>query len=406
MKNDEKNFINYFFMTYINSLIFNHEDKKILKNDINLFSDPDFINSLVNKLKIMKDGPSYPTEVIKRIRIIIDEVSKYTDSSTNEIIQNEYIELKSKKHNGDIYLNEYVKRFMEPSDVLLPTMYIEKGDINNSILFDFATLYSLINPKQEININEYYLYSIKNFLCEYPEMFLDKLVNKRALEIINKQEESELKERLSYKIKNINKFKNKQIDYYNIRGTYKYILLQNMLIDKEILKENESDIFNLLEQLKDIIDNDLIDDEYERKNAHELLDYCKEQANSLSKEEKAIVFDEINEYIIKLNLLEFKKEKMISELFIRFGRYRLKEAYNNIENVDILIHNDLKVMQYLLNGKDNGLYIEDAYLSIRKLLFLCPTLFDDYKVYERASELLIFCDNKNELRKIKKIYKG
>ena len=90
---------------------------------------------------------------------------------------------------------------------------------------------------------------------------------------------------------------------------------------------------------------------------------------------------------------------------MRFGNIGIKGMIDNFNNTDILIKNDLRVMTYLLTGKNQGIYLDDAYLSIRKILFLCPSLFDNQNVYERTESLLEL-NNKKELKKVKKIYQG
>ena len=74
--------------------------------------------------------------------------------------------------------------------------------------------------------------------------------------------------------------------------------------------------------------------------------------------------------------------------------------------IDTLIKTDLSVMNYLISGTECDLMTYDCHLSIRKILFMCPSLFDEPIVYERAMKLLSLNNNKNEIRKIKKIYKG
>lgn len=407
MNNNKPNeFVDYFYNTYINSLIFNIDNIKILQDDNQIIKDRDFAPALIKKLKSMNSGTTYPVNVLQNLKDLVDRVSKYTNSKNKSIINEEYKKLLFTKIGGGIYIEEYRKRFMQPEEIKQNVLYIEKGDICNSVMYDFALLYTLIDQDEEIAINDYCVYSMKAILHDFPNLFLDSKINRRAQDILDKQDESVLRDRLKYKIQHINKFVDNKIDYFNIKSAYKYILVQNMLIDKEVLQENIGDMDFLMETLKDIIDNSLIDNQYEQRNAIEMLDSYKNICIEKNPNDKKEITDEVNEYILKTNTLEFNHEKMVSELFVRFGRFRIIQILDNMDVIDTLIKTDLSVMNYLISGTECDLMTYDCHLSIRKILFMCPSLFDEPIVYERAMKLLSLNNNKNEIRKIKKIYKG
>lgn len=406
MNKETNELLDCFYNAYINSLIFNVENIKIVNSDISIMQDQDFIKALINRIKCMNEGTTYPITVLQNLKKLIGNVSMYTQCGDKQVIEKEYKKLLFNKMGNGIYLEEYRKRFMEPEEVIQNILYIEKGDINNSIVFDFALIYSLINPDEKIRVNEYYLYSMKAIINDYPGLFTSIQIKKRAIEILNAQEKSDLRDRLIYKIQHINKFIKNKVDYSNIKAAYKYILVQNMLIDREILNENIEDMDYLIETLKDIIDHEYIGNKYEQNNALTMIDSYRNNSIINFPEDKNSVIDETNEYIIKTNSIEPNNKKRATENYMRFGNIGIKGMIDNFSNTDILIKNDLRVMTYLLTGKNQGIYLDDAYLSIRKILFLCPSLFDNQKVYERTESLLELNNNKKELKKVKRIYKG
>ena len=406
MNKETNELLDCFYNAYINSLIFNVENIKIVNSDISIMQDQDFIKALINKIKCMNEGTTYPITVLQNLKKLIGNVSMYTQCGDKQVIEKEYKKLLFNKMGNGIYLEEYRKRFMEPEEVIQNILYIEKSDINNSIVFDFALIYSLINPDEEIRVNEYYLYSMKAIINDYPILFTSIQIKKRAIEILNAQKKSDLRDRLIYKIQHINKFIKNKVDYSNIKAAYKYILVQNMLIDREILNENIEDMDYLIETLKDIIDHEYIGNKYEQNNALTMIDSYRNNSIINFPEDKNSVIDETNEYIIKTNSIEPNNKKRATENYMRFGNTGIKGMIDNFSNTDILIKNDLRVMTYLLPGKNQGIYLDDAYLSIRKILFLCPSLFDNQKVYERTESLLELNNNKKELKKVKKIYQG
>ena len=387
MNKETNELLDCFYNAYINSLIFNVENIKIVNSDSSIMQDQDFIKALINRIKCMNEGTTYPITVLQNLKKLIGNVSMYTHCGDKQVIEKEYKKLLFNKMGNGIYLEEYRKRFMEPEEVIQNILYIEKGDIHNSIVFDFALIYSLINPDEEIRVNEYYLYSMKAIINDYPILFTSIQIKKRAIEILNAQEKSDLRDRLIYKIQHINKFIKNKVDYSNIKAAYKYILVQNMLIDREILNENIDDMDYLIETLKDIIDHEYIGNKYEQNNALTMIDSYRNNSIINFPEDKNSVIDETNEYIIKTNSIEPNNKKRATEKYMRFGNIGIKGMIDNFSNTDILIKNDLRVMTYLLTGKNQGIYLDDAYLSIRKILFLCPSLFDNQKVYERTESL-------------------
>ena len=407
MNKETKEFENYFYETYIDSVMFNFNDLKIISDDTDVIKSTEFITALINKLKKMNEGSTYPSNVLINLKGLIKRVSPYINSDTNKIINDEFKKILFKKMGSGIYTEEYNKRFMEPEEVTKNILYLEKSDINNSIVFDFVVLYLLIiDLDAEVRKSDYYLYSIKAIINDYPTIFIDSTIKKRTLEIISKQDDSELKERLIYKVNNIKKFINKKTDYSYIKRVYKYLLVQNMLIDRDILNENIEDMDFLIDTLKYIIDNKLISNKFEQNNALTMIDSYRNSGIKNFPEDKKSIIDETNEYIIKINSIEPNNKKRATDNYMRFGNIGIKGMIDNFSNTDVLIKNDLRVMTYLLTGKNQGIYLDDAYLSIRKILFLCPSLFDNQKVYERTESLLEINNNKKELKKVKKIYQG
>ena len=125
MNNNKPNeFVDYFYNTYINSLIFNIDNIKILQDDNQIIKDRDFAPALIKKLKSMNSGTTYPVSVLQNLKDLVDRVSKYTNSKNKSIINEEYKKLLFTKIGGGIYVEEYRKRFMQPDFILKKGIYV------------------------------------------------------------------------------------------------------------------------------------------------------------------------------------------------------------------------------------------------------------------------------------------
>ncbi len=409
----------YFNKISLDALLISKDFKESL-NEIKIEELTSDINLMVilEKLKNIKYG-HYIKEELDNLKIIV-EILKSEDIN-NEIIDeiiNEYENVKDTKTDEKVYLIECFYKVMD-SSYLKGFDYIESIDKENvkyTIEFDNVTIYTLINDKYEIYETDYYICSIKKFLIEFPEMFKNKKINKRALEILEKNKSSKDAERLMYKIKNINKFTDTNFDILLYKSLYDYIIVQNMLNNNKFLDENIDLITtNKIEILFNLIDEKLIKDEKNKQAAYKILqEYKERKLPYLSDENKKELIKKINEYIGKLNQMTDFDLLLQSEYATRLKNLSVSEFIFNPLKIDELIKKDLAVFSlYMFDDekyKENLEIInhEKLYLSINKFINLNPSMFDDETVYKRTIDLLDANDRntKKVKNKVNKIYNG
>lgn len=409
----------YFNKISLDALLISKDFKESL-NEIKIEELTSDINLMVilEKLKNIKYG-HYIKEELDNLKIIV-EILKSEDIN-NEIIDeiiNEYENVKDTKTDEKVYLIECFYKVMD-SSYLKGFDYIESIDKENvkyTIEFDNVTIYTLINDKYEIYETDYYICSIKKFLIEFPEMFKNKKINKRALEILEKNKSSKDAERLMYKIKNINKFTETNFDILLYKSLYDYIIVQNMLNNNKFLDENIDLITtNKIEILFNLIDEKLIKDEKNKQAAYKILqEYKEKKLPYLSDENKKELIKKINEYIGKLNQMTDFDLLLQSEYATRLKNLSVSEFIFNPLKIDELIKKDLAVFSlYMFDDekyKENLEIInhEKLYLSINKFINLNPSMFDDETVYKRTIDLLDANDRntKKVKNKVNKIYNG
>lgn len=409
----------YFNKISLDALLISKDFKESL-NEIKIEELTSDINLMVilEKLKNIKYG-HYIKEELDNLKIIVELLK--TENTNNEIIDeiiNEYENVKDTKTDEKVYLIECFYKVMD-SSYLKGFDYIESIDKENvkyTIEFDNVTIYTLINDKYEIYETDYYICSIKKFLIEFPEMFKNKKINKRALEILEKNKSSKDAERLMYKIKNINKFTDTNFDILLYKSLYDYIIVQNMLNNNQFLDENIDLITtNKIEILFNLIDEKLIKDEKNKQAAYKILqEYKERKLPYLSDENKKELIKKINEYIGKLNQMTDFNLLLQSEYVTRLKNLSVSEFIFNPLKIDELIKKDLAVFSlYMFDDekyKENLEIInhEKLYLSINKFINLNPSMFDDETVYKRTIDLLDANDRntKKVKNKVNKIYNG
>ncbi len=409
----------YFNKISLDALLISKDFKESL-NEIKIEELTSDINLMVilEKLKNIKYG-HYIKEELDNLKIIVELLKR--ENPNNEIIDeiiNEYENVKDTKTDEKVYLIECFYKVMD-SSYLKGFDYIESIDKENvkyTIEFDNVTIYTLINDKYEIYETDYYICSIKKFLIEFPEMFKNKKINKRALEILEKNKSSKDAERLMYKIKNINKFTDTNFDILLYKSLYDYIIVQNMLNNNQFLDENIDLITtNKIEILFNLIDEKLIKDEKNKQAAYKILqEYKERKLPYLSDENKKELIKKINEYIGKLNQMTDFNLLLQSEYVTRLKNLSVSEFIFNPLKIDELIKKDLAVFSlYMFDDekyKENLEIInhEKLYLSINKFINLNPSMFDDETVYKRTIDLLDANDRntKKVKNKVNKIYNG
>lgn len=413
MSEQELNFVLYFNKITIEAMLFEDDLKDIdlqeLSKDINL----DTILEILNEASY----GHYPQIVMNNIGKVIDSLKNISNPKIEEII-NKYEQIKNIKTDEKVYLIEAFYKVMDSTYLkYLDYITLDKEALKDSIRFDSVTINTLINNDMEILETELYIYSIKKFLIEFPEMFLDKHINKRTLQILEKNKNIKDSERLTYKIKHIDKFTQNNFNLIIYKSLYDYIVLQNMLNNNKIFNDNIDKInSDVIENLYRIIDEKLIKDEKNKDIAYRIIyEYKDKELEKLNQEEKKKFIEKINNYIGKLNSIrEYNNDIIISEYVTRLdGINKIKYLFKALE-LDNLIIKDLQIMNLYMFDEEK--YIEkreeinhkDIYLSINKFLKLTPSIFDDETIYKRTIELLDNNDYKTKKvkNKVKKIYEG
>ena len=422
MSEQELNFVLYLNRIQIEAMLFD-DDFSIDDMKAMLFKENFLINNTEINLIVIEEIVEeasygyYPEIVLKNLEKIINSLKNISNTKIEEII-NKYEQIKDITTDEKVYLIEAFYKVMDSTYLkYLDYITLDKEALKDSIRFDSVTINTLINNDMEILETELYIFSIKKFLIEFPEMFLDKNINKRALQVLEKNKDIKDAERLIYKVKHIKKFKNNNFNLIIYKALYDYIVLKNMLNNNKVFNDNIDKInSDIIDNLYEIIDQELIKDDKNKDIAYRMLqEYKEKELEKLNKEEKKVFVEKINNYIGKLNSIrEYNNDIIISEYVSRLdGINKIKYLFN-ILDLDNLIINDLQVMNLYMFDEEK--YIEkreeidhkDIYLSINKFLKLTPSIFDDETIYKRTIELLDNNDYKTKKvkNKVKKIYEG
>lgn len=417
MSEKELKFLKYFNKLTIEGIIYSDNVlENIEENDIEELTKDINLECIKEILEEMSYG-HYPKQIIENVGVLIKYLKENTTNKQIEEINNEYEKIKEIKTDEKLYLYESFTKVIDSTYLpYLDYVTVDEESIKSSIRFDSYVMNTLINEEIEILNTELYIYSIRKFLIEIPEIFEDKTINKRALQILEKNKNIKGAERLIYKIKHIDKFINNNFNIVDYKELYDYIVVQNMLNDNALLnKFNEKINEDILTTLFSIIDNDLIKDEKNKRNAIEILAIYKDNIYENKKEELKEYLKIHNKYLSILNRkTEYNDDIIYSECITRIkGIDTLKYALKPLD-IDNLIKKDLQLMNLYMfdevkyEEKKNQIDHEDIYLSINKFLFLAPFIFDDEVIYKRTIDLLDYKnkETKKTKKKVKRIYEG
>ena len=439
MNDKELRLYNYVNMLYIDYLFFSDNIDEILENESkDAFFNLIFVSSLSFKLNDLLENQYYPIKCIKNLEKIINYLNvSYFDYKTidEQIFCNKIIKLlnkrfksiKDKEATNQIYSYEYMMKFGTLENLKKMNsneLEIDVNEIEESIIFDYKVIRLLLEKDfiEDDFSNENYLYSIKKFLSDFPEMFLDKEINERALYILNKQCNKESKV-LIFKLKNINKYQKKtNFKYVEFLALYDHILFQNVSlgnkceVDYKKVIENKS-----LVTLYSFIDKEMIYDKNAHKNLRNFMFNCLEyvRENKVIEELKQFLI-EYNIYLGKLNTYENYnfREYIDSELLFRYGfiksSFKILFNYNDKLQQEIAnkVKDDLDILNlYYLDEEDyikekETLKDKEIYTSIKKISMILPTIFDDFTINTRTIDMLEISDiKKSENKKLIKAIK-
>ncbi len=408
-KLEEEVFQNYYLDLYINHIIFSKEevfDNK-LETCTESFVLDEFLDRLLYMITSLNEENYYPEYTIANMGKLISKIKTLTDKKIISKIEEEYNELKDKESSEDKYVMESIYKFMDVASVRNNETCYNKEAIEYSIVFDYYTFTDLISDS-EISINEYYIYSIKKFLLTFPEVFLDKDINRRAKEILKTNIDCEEAERLLYKMNHIKNFQETNFDYEKFSSMLDYVYFQNMIYYKDTIKKGiELLTPGKMETLYAIIEQGGVDDQEAKNNIIDIMyEYKENVINKMDDEEKKEVLKRHNEYLGMLNsITNFEYAMFDSDIINRYDKLDYIRSILHPKNPCKLIKQDIKYLNYLITDS-NIQPSDELYLSVNKCISLAPCMFDDEVVYEKTMDLLKKNNYHNNFTKklIKKIH--
>lgn len=415
MSNDER-LQSYIIKKFNDAMFVSSNIKEVMEStDKELFEDPMYLSELLEVLNEMQNNQIYPESAIKNIGILLDNIKSNTDLVN--ILRIKYDIVKDMEPSNKFYMNEYYNKFYSMRN---KNKY-DQNEVVKSVIYDHQTLIELIDQDRSIKENPYYVYSIKKILIEFPEIFLDKRINEKAIKILEKNINEEPSKRLINKIKHIDKYNSLMFDPINFKSMYYYVVTQNMMVNEcnieDIIYSDTSYGVNYITDfVYSMIDNELIYNESTKKSIADIM-YVLRNYNSekLDRKEYRKFLEKYNDHLGKLNGLEINPNLYFdTEYELRTkGFDRIKYLFKPLYT-ERLILNDLEILNmYIVDEeefkekKEEYKNNDKIYLSINKFLNINPTMFDDEIIKERTLELLNNRYPKNKIlsKKIKKNYK-
>lgn len=400
--------------TNITYLLSDNIDELLDNSDNNLYKDDIFVNDVLDILTNIVEEQIYPEIFIKNIKKLASKVDK--KNSLFPIIKEKLSKLKNIKPSNEYLMQEFNDRFV---DVIGTYKYSDELVIN-SIKSDYITIFNLVDNQMEPTKNPYFVFSIKKMLIENYEMFYDKRINEKAIEILDENIEQYQAKKLRKMISNIDK---KEILFFEpIRfiSLYYYAVIQNAMANKTNIKDLiYGENLNTLEYIEaltyTIIDQELIFSDAAKECIEDIMFHLRNYyMDNKNKDDYRMFNAEYNSHLGKLNTsninaLNFYSSEYSSRIK---GTDKLK-YYLRPLSVEELLKNDLELLDLYMadketfdNNKEEFRNKKRLYLSINKFVTLCPSMFLDETVYERTLELLGKHSKNKQLRKqIKKNYK-
>lgn len=358
-----------------------------------------YVNFLKSELNYNFNQVKYPKKQINNLGIIINYLKEINDSEKVDEIKALYEELKNQKYQKEKFIEEANKKVYNIKN-LNSVITID----TDMIMFDYYAFQSLIG-KNEIVESDYYFTSFKKFLIDIPEIFNDKQVLSKALQVIEeqpiKESTNKIRKEVLHYLKNVKKEYIEGFDNAEVFGVYLGILLQNMLNDYKVIDEYKEYICEvLIDKLDLFAQYGIFESESEKNNAYKIISIYKEKLLKSNPNKRKEVFEVINNKISFLNKSEInpvKKKKL--DLVLR-GTLNYKLDVNK------LIKDDLALIEYIMNDREIDIKDNNIYLSVNKFINTMPCIFEDLETKEKIIDLLTTkkCP-KSSMSKIKKITK-
>lgn len=396
------NNIDNYYLTVLNEYLLMSDDiDSILKEKKMLLLSEDYVINLFLKMTDLSKEQYYPKKSVKNIEKIIDFLNENNNKSPYlNGIKFMLLKIKNLNSTGNIYYYDFVLKFanIENAKNIIDLKPYEIM-IKKSIINDYLLLDDLINSK-EIKNTKYNIYSIKKYLKEMPDIFLNRDIFDKALNILENDSNKIEAEILIYKLKNLRHYSDIFFDYTIFKSFYDYVFTQNLIIDRDFIKK-EKDLINedIIKNIYYFIDNKFIYDENIKRNILDVMSIYRDKIiNDPDVREK---LGEFNDHIGKINLLDrYSNTMLFSEIAVRKSNFRI------IKDIDKLLKYDLYLLNLYLS--DEELYLKNKSLvnpkyiksSINKFLYIAPSIFDDETIYERTMDLLNDIYLKNKIKRM------
>lgn len=406
----------YFIDKYTDAILMltDFESSKELIDD-NLLREDNYLYYLNDKMEYILESKIYPKIVINNLGKMIKHIKEI--NGKNDLLKElskKYEKIENLEDSDELYTKEFCLKYSSIDNL---NKDFNVNELRKSIILDFQVLCDLIyetESKYEYDSEK----SIRKFMFEYPEMFLDKEISKNTINILEKNN-TEDSNKLIRKIKKMKRKELYSFDMNEYKRLYYYILLQNMMankLDNKIVIENfYDDIDYLIEYLHIEIDSDMICDERMKQKTIDIMFEIREYMHdNLDIEDYKEFLKTHNEYLSKINCLNINANKYYYEEYMRraTGKDKFKYTFEPLQN-NLLLLNDLSLLQLYIKDEETYNKEKEAFmnndkinLSVNKFIYLYPSLFDDEIILNRTLEILdANKKNKNLCKKIRKDYK-
>lgn len=372
----------------IDYLLLSYNLKEDFKKYHNIILDDSFIEIMAEYIRMISVYPKKIEENAEQIFNYIIKNKKGYEQLIKEIQEELY---KKNIHSDYKYECEYVMKYSgKPYDNKEETKRMIVDGLENDFLIvsSFDTSDEEYEDIRNLFIgNTQYIKSIKKFLLDAKDLFIEEKIRDRVIEILeinlNILQKDEYKDYKEFKHDNLNIYvalNNLHKDPFNdelVKAYYNILKIEYCANYKKIDTSN-IDIRDLYYLIEDI-ENYEINEKYKMV----ILSIMNEKRKLLSKDE----IPEYNEHLIKLNNL-YKGPLELTNEEKELKRY------------------DLENLEFLLNDEyDENFVPKNFYQSVDRFLRECPNIFMDYYALNNLYAILEKDNSKQKKQIIKKLNK-
>lgn len=434
----------YSFDIFTDYLLFsdNIEDE-LIEND-KIFLKIEYLKFLDYQIKEIIKNNIYPKKCIINLEKIINYIGKLLSNDVTEEYKDMYYLISGRLSNNqitesyEIYNLEFEKKFYDFSFYKnYSTHILSKDFLETSIRNDYIVLLSFamddnsyLSCVDDFTNNQFYLLSIRKFLYDQPDLFLDEGIRKMVLTVLkinnelfsenlDKEENKKFineNQKLMDCIQNINKknlyhiFDIRTFKYYFDLTLLKYLLSSN----DNSFKNNEKWIYteHFLDFIEQFIEDeeDIIDENIKYRLDYLIRDIRDFIGNNEVKQKVNLIKSKLHELdsYEKINSLYFKDAKIKYNLkqILSTAIYCLfyeKEEF--VEEMKITMKYDFELLSsYLLDDeifqnfvKEDFFLNEQFICSLKLFLKEYPYMFASDEIMNKT--LMILNHNINQLKK-------